>query len=188
MAYRAVAPKARFGLNLPVPRQGRKVRKRRNSPVAAHSGVGRFTQPTAAVQTWPPELVFMPHSRHSPPAPRSAQAGGFRRTTLSLPRVPAKDRCQRVDASSEPRCSGDQEQPCPDDDGSHGSRDALTGRRETFEGNGCRHDSHRARVHDPNDEEDRRQGGRVAAAAEAEAQPGSPGRAGIRRQRTVAPW
>ena len=42
------------------------------------------------------------------------------------------------DASSEPGCSRDQEQPCPDDDGSNGSCDALTGRCETFDGDGCR--------------------------------------------------
>jgi hypothetical protein len=57
--------------------------------------------------------------------------------------------------SSEPGCSRDQKQPCPDDDGSDGSRDALTGRCETFDGDGCRHDSHRAKVHDPDDQEDR---------------------------------
>jgi hypothetical protein len=60
------------------------------------------------------------------------------------------------DASSEPGCSRDQEQPSPDDDGSDGPRDALTGRCETFDGDGCRHDSHCAQVHDPDDEEDRR--------------------------------
>ena len=40
------------------------------------------------------------------------------------------------DASSEPCCSRDQEQPCPDHDGSDGLRDALTGRCETFDGDG----------------------------------------------------
>jgi hypothetical protein len=67
----------------------------------------------------------------------------------------AKFRRTMWDALSEPGCSRDQEQPCPDDDGSDGSRDALTGRCETFDGDGCRHDSHRAQVHDPDDEEDR---------------------------------
>ena len=38
-----------------------------------------------------------------------------------------------ADASSEPGCSRDQKQPCPDDDGPDGSRDALTGRCETFD-------------------------------------------------------
>jgi hypothetical protein len=60
-------------------------------------------------------------------------------------------------ASSEPDCSRDQEQSCPYDDGSDGSRDALTGRCETLDGDGCRHDSHRAKVHDPDDQEDRHQ-------------------------------
>ena len=81
-----------------------------------------------------------------------------------------------ADASSEPGCSRDQEQPCPDDDGPDGSRDALTGRCETFDGDGCRHDSHRAQVHDPDDEKDRRQAGTAVAAVEAEAQAVSPGR------------
>src|SRR5216117_1345970 len=90
-------------------------------------------------------------------------------------------------ASSEPGCSRDQKQPCPDDDGSDGSRDALTGRCETFDGDGCRHDSHRAQVHDPDDEEDRCQAGTAVAAVEAEAQAVSPGRAGVRGQRTAAP-
>ena len=82
------------------------------------------------------------------------------------------------DASFEPSCSRDQEQPCPDDDGSDASRDALTGWCETFDGDGCRHDSHRAQVHDPDDEEDRRQAGTAVAAVEAEAQAVSPSRAG----------
>ena len=33
--------------------------------LAAYPGDGRFTQPTAAVQTWRPELVFMPQKRRS---------------------------------------------------------------------------------------------------------------------------
>src|SRR5271163_4592140 len=66
----------------------------------------------------------------------------------------AKFRCAMRDASSESGCSRDQEQPCPDDDGSDGSRDALTGRCETLDGDGYRHDSHHAKVHDPDDEED----------------------------------
>ena len=91
------------------------------------------------------------------------------------------------DASFEPGCSRDQEQPCPDDDGSDASRDALTGCCETFDGDGCRHDSHRAQVRDPDDEEDRRQPGAAVAAVEAEAQAVSPGRAGVRRQYAAAP-
>src|SRR5438876_9443717 len=74
-------------------------------------------------------------------------------------------------ASSEPGCS----------------RDALTGRCETFDGDGCRHDSHRAKVHDPDDQEDRHQTGTAVAAAKSEAQAVSPGRAGVGRQRTAAP-
>ena len=75
-----------------------------------------------------------------------------------------------ADASSEPGCSLDQKEPGPDDDGPDGSRDALTRRRETFDGDGCRHHSHRPKVHDPDDQEDRRQTGTAVAAVEAEAQ------------------
>jgi hypothetical protein len=56
-----------------------------------------------------------------------------------------------ADASSEAGCSRDHKRRCPDDDGPDGSRDALTGRCETFDGDGGRHDSHRAKVHDPDD-------------------------------------
>ena len=48
-----------------------------------------------------------------------------------------------VDASSEPGCSRDQKQPCPNGDGSGNSRDALTGRCETFDGDGRRHDEYK---------------------------------------------
>src|SRR5713101_4379689 len=92
-----------------------------------------------------------------------------------------------ADASSEPGCSRDQKQPCPDDDGPGDARDARTGRGETFDGDGCRHDSHRAKVHDPDDQEDRHQTGTAVGAVEAEAQAVSPGRAGVGRQRTAAP-
>jgi hypothetical protein len=42
------------------------------------------------------------------------------------------------DASSEPGCLRNQKQPDPDGNGSDGSRDALTGRCETFDRDGCR--------------------------------------------------
>jgi hypothetical protein len=112
----------------------------------------------------------------------ATRAGGpHPRRTVGEVRVPA------ADASSEPGCSRDQKQPCPDDDDADGSRDALTRRCETFNVDGCRHDSHRAKVHDPNDQEDRRQTGTAVAALESEAQAVSPGRAGVGRQRTAAP-
>jgi hypothetical protein len=41
-------------------------RFRRILLLAAHPGEGRFTQPTAAVQSWRPELVFMPQRRPLP--------------------------------------------------------------------------------------------------------------------------
>ena len=74
---------------------------------------------------------------------RVGLAKGFQARTVGEAQV------HDADASSEPGCSRDQKQPCPDDDGPGGSRDALTGRCETFDGDGCRHDSHRAKVHDP---------------------------------------
>jgi len=74
-----------------------------------------------------------------------------------------------ADASSEHGCSRDQKQPCRDDDGPGDSRDALTGRCETLDGNGCRHDSHRAKVHDPDDQEDCDQADTAVSAVEAEA-------------------
>src|SRR5438034_6479721 len=41
---------------------------------------------------------------------------------------------------------------------------------ETLDGDGGRHDGHRAKVHDPDDQEDRHQTGTATAAMEAEAQ------------------
>ena len=72
-----------------------------------------------------------------------------------------------TDASSEPGCLRDQKQPGPGDDGPGGLRDALTGRCETFDGDGCRYDSHRAKVHDPDDQEDCHQTNAAAAAVKA---------------------
>jgi hypothetical protein len=75
-----------------------------------------------------------------------------------------------ADASSEPGCLRDQEQPRSDDDAPDHSRDALTGRCETFDGDGCRHDCHRAKVHDSDDQEDRYETDAALGAVEAEAQ------------------
>jgi hypothetical protein len=41
--------------------------------------------------------------------------------------------------------------PTPNDDGSDGSRDTLTGRCETFDCDGCGHDGHRAKVQEKGD-------------------------------------
>ena len=49
------------------------------------------------------------------------------------------------------------------------ARDALAGRCEMFDGDRCRHDGHRAQVHDPTDEKHRRQAGTAVAAVNAEA-------------------
>jgi hypothetical protein len=48
-----------------------------------------------------------------------------------------------------------EKQPCSDDDGSDTSRDALPGRCKTLDGDGRRDESHRAKVHHPDDHEDR---------------------------------
>ena len=53
-----------------------KLRHRRFFLLVAHLGGGRFTRPTAAVQTWRPELLFMPHTRRSQYPPGSARLGG----------------------------------------------------------------------------------------------------------------
>jgi hypothetical protein len=89
-------------------------------------------------------------------------------------------------ASSDPGCSHNQKQPCRYDEDPYGSRDAHTGRCQTFGSDGCRHDSHRAKVHDADDQQDRYQTGTALTAVEAEAQAMSPSCAGIRQQRTTA--
>src|SRR5215469_8670821 len=76
------------------------------------------------------------------------------------------------DASSEPGCSHDQKQPCPDEDGS----------------GGCRYDSHHAKVHEPTDQEDRHQIGAARTAMESEVHAMSPSRAGTSGQHKAAPW
>jgi hypothetical protein len=73
------------------------------------------------------------------------------------------------DRSSETGCSRDQKQSRPDDDRSNGSRHAFTGRRKTFGGHCYRNHSHRAQVHDSDDEEDCCQIRAAASAVEAEA-------------------
>src|SRR5437016_472608 len=94
----------------------------------------------------------------------------------------------RIDWSSDHAgFSCDEKQPCPDDDDPDGSRDALAGRCDTFDGDGGRHDSHRASVHDAQDEEDCRQTGTAGSAVESETQAVSPGGACVGRQRTAAP-
>src|SRR5438270_11123849 len=89
-------------------------------------------------------------------------------------------------SSPNPCCPLDQKHPCPEGDGPGCSRDALTGRGKTFDGDRGRDDSHPENVHDPDDQEDGHQTDTALAAVEAEAQAISPGRAGIGRH-TVAP-
>src|SRR5262245_14585467 len=57
--------------------------------------------------------------------------------------------------------------PCLDDDGPDGARDALTGRCETFDGDGCHHESYRAEIPDPDDHEERHPTETAVAAVEA---------------------
>src|SRR5215831_5075452 len=71
-----------------------------------------------------------------------------------------------ADASSEPNRSHDQKQPSSGGYEPGGSRGALTSRRQTLDGDGCCHDSHRAKVHDPNDQQDGYQTGTTLAAME----------------------
>jgi len=81
---------------------------------------------------------------------------------------------QHANSSSEPDCSHNQQQACPDHDGSDRSRGALTCRRKTFDGEGYRHDGHHAQVHDADDEEYRHQTGAAITAMDTEPQPISP--------------
>lgn len=70
-------------------------------------------------------------------------------TNASSAKAPTFNHVHDADASSESDCSRDQKQTCRDRDDSDGSRDALTSRCQSFDGNGYRHDSHRPNVHDP---------------------------------------
>jgi hypothetical protein len=51
-------------------------RNRRILPVATRSSEGRYTEPTADAEVWPPEPVFMPQSRPSKQHLGSADSGG----------------------------------------------------------------------------------------------------------------
>ena len=56
--------------------------------------------------------------------------------------------------SSEPGCSHDQKQTCPDNNRPDDPHDAQTGGCDTFDSDECREDNHRANVHDPDDQKD----------------------------------
>src|SRR5262249_50357640 len=75
---------------------------------------------------------------------------------------------RRAPTSNERDRAPDQEQPGPGRESPDGSRDAATGRGETFGGDGCGDDSHRAEVHDAEGEEDRHEGGAAPRAVEGE--------------------
>lgn len=80
-----------------------------------------------------------------------------------------------AEASSEPGSPDEQKQSCPNADGPDDSCDALPGRCETFDRYGCRHDGHRAKIHDADDEEDRHRTCAALAAVKSEVQAVSPG-------------
>ena len=65
-----------MGPALPIPLYATNGRNRRILLLAAHPGEGRLPHPTAAVQTWRPELVSMPQSRLPRPRRLSAASGG----------------------------------------------------------------------------------------------------------------
>src|SRR6266571_682895 len=134
-------------------------------------------------------MVTRNSSGWRPTNPVRSRSGATRAVGLAKVAGAHSGRSQVHDAnaSSEAGCSRDQKQTCPDGDGPGGSRDALTGRCETFDGDRCRHDSHRAKVHDPDDQEDRHEPDTAVGTVKAEAQTVSPGRAGVGRQRTAAP-
>ena len=77
--------------------------------------------------------------------------------------------------SSKARCSRDQKQPRHNDSNPKGTRDGLSGRCDTLDGDGCRHDSHRAKVHNPDDKKDRHQTSTALGAVESKAHAVSPG-------------
>jgi hypothetical protein len=49
-------------------------------------------------------------------------------------------------------CPGDEKQPCPGGKDSCGLGNAHPGRCQTFGGDGNGHDSHHAKIHDPDDQ------------------------------------
>src|SRR6266571_8613912 len=122
-------------------------------------------------------MVTRNSSGWRPTNPVRSRSGATRAVGLAKVAGAHSGRSQVHDAnaSSEAGCSRDQKQTCPDGDGPGGSRDALTGRCETFDGDGGRDDSHRVEVHDPDDQEDRHQTDTALAAVEAEAQTVLPG-------------
>jgi len=79
------------------------------------------------------------------PLRRAAGSKSSLRATGSFPKVPGthggRSSGARYGCVIRAGRSRDQKQTCPDDDGPDGSRDALTGRCKTFDGDGCRHDS-----------------------------------------------
>src|SRR5580704_10407017 len=83
--------------------------------------------------------------------------------------------------SCDPNRVRHQEQPHRDSSRPDGPPDLLSGRRETFGGDGCGYGSHRTQVHDPHDEENHRQAGTAVTAVETEVQAVSPSRVGICR-------
>src|SRR5262249_54085294 len=157
-----------------------------NDPV--ETNVARFPDLThAACAEWRQDLVGpdTTTNREGQPSDYMRRAAGH----LSLAVLDgASLLIARLRAFSRSRCSRDRKHPSTDDDRSDDSRNVLTGGSETFDGDGCRHDSHRAKVHDSDDQEDRYQTGTALGAVESEAETVPPGRDRIGRecQRSLA--
>jgi hypothetical protein len=66
-------PMSQLGRTIPLRGQGAKVRNRRISPVAAHSGDRLLSEPIAGTQPWLREMVFMPQA--GPPEQFDGSAG-----------------------------------------------------------------------------------------------------------------
>src|SRR5882724_7725450 len=77
-------------------------------------------------------------------------------------------------------------QACPYDDNADRLREALTGRCETFDGHGHRHDGHRTQVHDSDDKENPHETRTTLNAVKSEAHAVSPRRGSVGRQHTAA--
>src|SRR5579883_2362645 len=116
-------------------------------------------------------LTLTSRPRHLIAAPLAAKLQSFTSG-------PADRSVGRLAASTTAYHTPDQKQACTDGDASDHSRHALTRWCEAFDGDGCRHRRHYTKVHDPDDQQDRRQTGAAAAAVESEAEAFSPGRVG----------
>ena len=91
-----------------------------------------------------------------------------------------------AESSTEPGCPYEQIQSRSDDDDARSSCDEPCGRCESFDGDDRRYNSHRAKVHDSDHQEDRHQTGTTAAAVQAQMYAVSQGRVCVGWQRMFA--